>query len=107
MNKHVHGAPEVYDKESGRLLATLEKDSYLTYVTEVGEYLITEYISAVGERYGLLLKRELETLAYLPNLCDIVGETLVFDYQSGNLRQCRIYSLQEMVALGETYATDF
>lgn len=103
----LHGAPEVYDKESGRLLATLEKDSYLTYVTEVGEYLITEYISAVGERYGLLLNRELETLAYLPNLCDIVGETLVFDYQSGNLRQCRIYSLQELVALGETYATDF
>lgn len=99
----LHGAPEVYDIKSGRLLATLEKDSYLTYVTEVGEYLVTEYISAAGERYGILLNSELEALAYLPKLCDIVGDTLVFDDQSGNLRQCRIYSLQELVALGEAY----
>lgn len=103
----LHGAPEVYDIESGRLLAVLEKDSYLTYVTEVGEYLVTEYISAAGERYGLLLDRELETLAYLPNLCDIVDDTLIFDDQSGNLRQCRLYSLQELVALGEAYIKDF
>lgn len=103
----LHGAPEVYDIESGRLLGTLEKDSYLTYVTEVGEYLVTEYISAAGERYGLLLNGDLEALAYLPDLCDIVGETLVFDDQSGNLRQCRLYSLQELIALGEAYAADF
>ncbi|WP_270810921.1 WD40 repeat domain-containing serine/threonine protein kinase [Hungatella effluvii] len=99
----LHGAPEVYDIKTGRLLATLEKDSYLTYVTEVGEYLVTEYISAAGERYGILLNRELETLAYLPKLCDIVDDMLVFDDQSGNLRQCRLYSLQELVALGEAY----
>lgn len=103
----LHGAPEVYDIESGRLLAVLEKDSYLTYVTEVGEYLVTEYISAAGERYGLLLDGELETLACLPNLCDIVDDTFIFDDQSGNLRQCRLYSLQELVALGEAYIKDF
>ena len=28
---------------------------------------------------------------------------LVFDDQSGNLRQCRLYSLQELIALGETF----
>ena len=28
---------------------------------------------------------------------------LVFDYQSGDLRQCRLYSLQELIALGEKY----
>lgn len=99
----LHSAPEVYDIKSGRLAATLEKDSYLTYVTQVGDYIITEYISAAGERYGILLDSELQTLAYLPKLCDVVGETLVFDYQSGNLRQCRLYSLQELIALGESY----
>lgn len=99
----LHAAPEAYDLKTGKLAAVLEKDSFLTYVTEVGEYIITEYISASGERYGLLLNQDLETLAYLPNLCDVMGDTLVFDYESGNLRQSCLYSLQELMALGETY----
>lgn len=99
----LHGAPQVYDIKSNRLMAVLEQDSYLTYVTQVGEYIITEYVSAAGERYGLLLDDNLQTLAYLPGLCDIVDEMLVFDYESGNLRQCRLYSLQELKSLGEIY----
>ena len=61
------------------------------------------YISAAGERYGLLLNDKLETLARLPGLCDTRGDMAVFDYESGNLRQCRLYSLQELKALGEIY----
>ena len=37
----LHSAPEVYDSESGRHVATLEEDAYLTYVTQMGEYKIT------------------------------------------------------------------
>lgn len=99
----LHDAPEVYDTASGRHVATLEMDGYLTYVTEIGEYYITEYIDAAGERYGFLLNGQFETLAYLPGLCDVVGDKLVFDYGSGNLRQSRLYSLQELIALGEAY----
>lgn len=99
----LHGMPEVYDLKSGRSVAVLEKDSYLTYVTQVGEYIITEYVSAAGDRYGLLLDDRLQTLAYLPGLCDISDGMLVFDYKSGNLRQCRLYSLPELMALGESY----
>lgn len=101
----LHGAPEVYDRETGRFLKKLEEESYLTYVTQAGEYLITEYVTASGERYGLLLDKTLETLARLPGLCDMDTERglLVFDDQAGNLRQCRLYSLQELKALGETY----
>ena len=99
----LHTAPRVYQNDSDKLIATLEEDAYLTYVTQIGEYIITEYISAAGERYGILLNNNFEKLAYLPNLCDVMGETLVFDYQSGNLRQSRLYSLQELVALGEVY----
>lgn len=99
----LHGAPEVYDIRSGRLVATLEEDSYLTYVTQIEGYIMTEYISAAGERYGILLDNDLQKLAYLPGLCDITEDMLVFDYGSGNLRQCRLYSLQELIALGETY----
>lgn len=97
----LHTAPEVYDKKSGELVTTLEEDCYLTYVTELDDMLLTEYISTDGGRFGLLLNEKLETLAYLPNLCDIADDMLVFDYESGNLRQCRLYSLPELVALGE------
>ncbi|NBI71571.1 hypothetical protein D3Z50_10950 [Clostridiaceae bacterium] len=101
----LHGTPEVYDRETGRLLRKLEEESYLTYVTQAGEYLITEYVTSSGERYGLLLDGTLETLACLPGLCDIDVERglLVFDDEAGNLRQCRLYSLRELEALGETY----
>lgn len=99
----LHSAPEVYDLESDMLVTVLEEDSYLTYVTEVGEFIITEYISASGERYGILLNQSFEKLAYLPKLCDVAENALVFDDQSGNLRQCRLYSLQELIALGETF----
>ena len=99
----LHAAPQVYDLKTDELVAELEKDSYLTYVTQVGEYLITEYINTEGERYGLLLNDKFEKLAYLPALCDVVDDRLVFDYESGDLRQCRLYSLQELIALGESY----
>ena len=84
-------------------MGELEKDAYLTYVTQVGEYIITEYISASGERYGLLLDEDLQTLACLPGLCDVADGMLVFDYESGNLRRCPLYSLPELIQLGKTY----
>ena len=98
----LHETPEVYDLESGQKIGELEADAYLTYVTQVGDYVITEYISAQGERYGLLLNENCETLTRLPNLCDIVDGELIFDYPSGDLRRSRIYSLQELYALAET-----
>lgn len=104
VESQLHGAPKVYDLSSGRLLGTLESDDYLTYVTQVGDCLITEYIAASKSRYGLLLNERLETLAYLPGLCDIIGDdVLIFDCESGNLRQSRLYSIQELIALGEIY----
>lgn len=100
----LHSAPKVYDRKSGKYITELEKDAYLTYVTQVDDYIITEYVSAQGDRYGLLLDDKLQKLGYLPNLCDVVDEnTLIFDYKSGNLRQCRLYSLQELIVFGESY----
>lgn len=100
----LHTAPEVYAVGSDKLLTTLEEEAYLTYVTQTGEYIITEYISSEGERYGILLDDKLQQLARLPNLCDVYGDdTLIFDYDAGILRQCRLYSLQELMALGEAF----
>lgn len=98
----LHGTPIAYDRETGELVAELETDDYLTYVTQVGEYVVTEYITGQGERYGLLLNEACETLAYLPNLCDILEDsTLVFDDMAGNLRRSRIYSIQELIVLAQ------
>lgn len=103
----LHEAPKVYDLSSDKLEAVLEEDSYLTYVTEIGSCLITEYISASGERYGFLLDQNFQKLAYLPGLCDIVDNMFIFDYESGNLRKCSLYSLPELIALGEEYKSSF
>lgn len=99
----LHEAPVVYDLDTGKQVAVLEEDGYLTYVSQVGNYLITEYIDTSGERFGLLLDEHMGKLAYLPGLCDVAGDALVFDCGSGNLRQCRLYSIQELIALGEAY----
>ena len=100
----LHGAPVVYDLETGERLGELETEDYLTYVTQVGDFVVTEYITSQGERYGLLLDEQCQVLADLPNLCDILPDgTLVFDDMRGNLRQSRIYSTQELIALGKIY----
>lgn len=101
----LHSAPGVYDRESGRFVKELEKDAFLTYVTETDEYILTEYVRADGERYGLLLDQNLEILADLADLCDIsiLDKALYFDYKNGEIRKCHLYSIQELVELGKNY----
>lgn len=98
----LHGTPAAYDRETGVLVRELETDDYLTYVTQIGEYVMTEYITTQGKRYGLLLDETCETLAELPGLCDILEDgTLIFDDMRGNLRESRIYSMQELIAFAK------
>ncbi len=102
----LHDGAEVYDIKNGKKITSLEKDSYLTYVTQVSGGLITEYVRSNGERYGLLLDQNLETIAYLPDLCDVTDEYLVFDDNSGNLRKSPIYTLEELAQLGENLLSE-
>ena len=98
----LHKAAEAYDLETGEHIRTLETEDHLVYVSQAGEYIITEYISSEGGRYGLLLNEQMETVAYLPGLCDILPDhSLVFDDMRGNLRESRIYSPQELTTLAE------
>lgn len=101
----LHGVPEVYELSSEKKIGELEEDAYLTYVSQINEYLITEYVAASGERYGYLLDQNLQKLAYLPGLCDTMEEQLIFDYGSGKLLQSRLYSLEELKELGGIYMT--
>lgn len=95
----LHGVPKAYDMKTGKFISDLEKDAYLTYVTQVDDYIITEYITADNFRYGLLLNSKCEKLAYLPYLCDIMEGKLIFDYPTGNLRESRIYHINELIEL--------
>lgn len=100
----LHGRSTIYDQTSGKVIREMETEDSLTYVTETGDYVIVEYITAQGERYGLLLNEACETLARLPGLCDILPDgTLVFDDMRGNLRQSRIYSKQDLIDLAKNY----
>lgn len=99
----LHGTPQAFPLDGGEAVADLTSEGYLTYVTQLGDYLITEYITADGERYGLLRDDTWAVLARLPQLCDILEDgTLIFDDGQGILRQSRIYSTQELIELGNS-----
>lgn len=98
----LHGTPVAYDIETGEMISELEDEAYLTYVTQVGEYIITQYVTADSKYYGYLLNSKCEILAYLPNICDIMGETLYFDYPTGNIRTSHMYSIDELISEANT-----
>jgi len=99
-----HGTPQVYDRETNELLGELQSEDSIMYVTQVGDYVMTQYLSQQGERYGALLNKNLEEIAKLPNLCDFLPDgSLLFDDTRGNIRQTHILSVEELLALAEQY----
>ncbi len=99
----LHGTPKAYDLKSGKLVRELSEDAYLTYVTQSGEYIITQFVTGDGYCYGLLLNSRCETIATLPYLSDVIGETLIFDYPTGNMRQTHIYNTRELISIAQKY----
>lgn len=95
----LHGAPIVCDRNTGKTLYTLKGEDYLTYVTQAGEYLVVQYVTADGYFYGQLLNGDCEVIADLPYLSDVIGERLIFDYPTGNMRETRIYNTDELIEL--------
>ena len=95
----LHSAPQVYDIKTGRFVRELERDAYLTYVTQSGDYIITQYLNTDGYVFGLLLDGACEILAVLPFLSDVMEDMLIFNYPTGNVREVRIHSLDEITEL--------
>jgi len=95
------GAPTAHNAKTGELIRELDRDAHLTYVTQAGVFVIVEYIAMSGERFGLLLDGETcETLAYIPGLCDVIGERLIIDDRtSGTLREIRAFHADELVEM--------
>ena len=98
----LHGTPIVYDLRNGKFIKELDKDAYLTHVTQVGMDCVTQYVLATnGTRYGVMLDgTSCEVLAYLPSLCDITGTEAIFDLR-GVLRKTSIYSADELINLAK------
>lgn len=95
----LHGIPSAYNLETGKLIAELDKEAFLTYATQAGKYVVAQFITAEGDYYGQILNEKCEVLAELPWLCDVVGERLIFDYPTGNMRESRIYDIGELVSI--------
>ncbi|MCL1987184.1 MAG: serine/threonine-protein kinase [Firmicutes bacterium] len=100
----LHSPPRAYNLATGEFIRELEQDAFLTYVTQTENYVVTQYMRADGHVFGVLLNENAETLAILPYLNDVLpnqnGEyTLIFNYPTGNLRQSRIYNINQLMAM--------
>lgn len=92
----IDGAPIVFDKQTGAQLCTLERDDYLVYAPQVGDLVLLHYVTDDGDVYGVLMNKRGELLAEIPNVSDVLGNALIINDQSGFLRECPIYSLEEL-----------
>lgn len=96
----LHGTPVAYSLQDGGKISDLETDAYITYITELDDCIITQYVTAQMDCYAIIVdKTSYQPLAYLPNLTDIVDNELFFDYQKGTIRKTKIYSLDEMMQI--------
>ncbi len=101
-----NGVPEIYDCASGKKQGTLHQDAYLAYVIPTEYGMVCDFVTAQGERYGLLLNESWEITAQFPDLTDIHGNQLFFDDETGSIRQSPIYNLTELICLAEEVSQD-
>ena len=95
----LHGTPTVYDKQTGEIVGELEEDAYLTYITEVDDYIIAQYMTTDNQYYGYLMNQNCEKLAYLPDVCDVLSDGILFDYHSGYIRKTPIFDLKTLLEI--------
>lgn len=96
----LHEAPKVYDKQTGTLVKELSDDGYLTYISELENgCMIAQYVTTDDRFYGYLMDQDCEVLAYLPNLCDVLPDELLFDLPSGDIRSAKVYELDELTEM--------
>lgn len=97
----LHGSPTVYDKKTDKLICELTEEGYLTYITQVGDYIIAQYVTVDDYYYGVLLNNKCEKLAEFPYLSDVFNDELYFDYPTGNVRKSYIYNIDELIKIAQ------
>ncbi len=70
-------------------------------MTQAGEYVVVQFVTADGYCYGQLLDSRCRVLAELPYLSDVIGNMLIFDYPTGNLREAQIYEIGDLCEMAE------
>ena len=97
----LHGTAIAYSLQDGSQIRTLDVDAFLTYVHQLNEYIVIEYITAQGERFATLTDADFQTIAHLPGLTDIDTQSglLLFDHGLGTVRSSPIFSLEELKAM--------
>ena len=103
ITSELHGVPRAYSVATGHFVRELERDAFLTYVTQAGQHIVTQYVTAQGYVFGILLNAMGEPLAYLPHLVDVKDEVLFFRYPTGNVRESRIYFIDELIERAREY----
>ena len=97
-----YGTPVVYDRQRMTQLRVLEQNANLRWAEQWRDLLILSLVTADNERSGQILDKNLDVIADLPNLCDVLPDgTLVFDDSFGTLRRSRIYSIDELIAMAK------
>lgn len=101
----LHGAPKVYNKKTNELICEVEEDGYLTYVTQIEDYVVIQFVTVDDYYYGLLVNKDCEVIATLPHLTDVYDNELFFDYSTGNMRKSRIYNIDELKNFAQSELT--
>ena len=90
----------------GKDILTLNQEMFKNAFLH-GENLIVSILSMDGTQYSVLLNPEGETLAELPNLCDVLPDgTPIFDYNRGELFSGLLYSTDELLRLASNGRTE-
>ena len=64
----LHGATVLYDRKNDSEIRELTEDAYLTYVTQVGDGLVLQYMTVDGYQYAKLLNENCSETAVMPYL---------------------------------------
>lgn len=96
-------APEVFKKDTGEYLMTLNEDAVLNNIMETERYIIAQYFPYDDQSaiYGILMDKNYTTLAKLPYLCDVKDDMLYFDYPSGYVRSSTIYNIEMLLSYAQ------
>ena len=94
----IPGGIVIFDRTTGDNLGELDVDADVSFLSRTGDdLLIGCFVPEDGSRFALLLNKNFETLAELPDLCDLLDGALFFDNGKGSIRKTPVYTLPELL----------
>ncbi len=100
----LNGNIEFFDEKTGKKLGEWVKEGILAYAYSVGDHIVLMLTSKEGRTagfYGVVLDSEFKQVAYVPNICDVIGDELMTDQSTGVIKCAKLYSAEELKSLAE------